>query len=123
MRKLLTIALVLALAGGAEATLQSQYTLSQDATFQQRVRQSLVSAAVAISNEAGSVAFHGQRVNLAARVLADPGFWSLRFSEGVASDSTVATAAGSPTPNQASVTDAQINNAVTSQWNAYAGAQ
>jgi len=95
-------------------TLQTQYTLSQDATFQQRVRQAIVTAAIAISNEAPNVTGHSQRAQLAVKVLSDQGPWSQRFAEGAATDSAVAAA-------EVGATDAQINNAVTSQWNAYAG--
>lgn len=122
-QRLIGVVLLLALVAPsfAQATLQSQYTLSQDVNFQQRVRQALVSSAIAISNESVGTFAHNQRVALATKVLADPARWTLAIVEGVASDAAVSAAAGSPTPNQANVTDAQINTAVTSQWNAYAG--
>jgi hypothetical protein len=118
---LVAVVLLAGLNAPANATLASQYTLSQDVTFQGRVRQAIITVAIAVANEAGNTAFHSYRSQLATKVLADPAGWSIKFAEGVSSDSAVSTAAGSPSPVQANVADAQISNAVTGQWNAYGG--
>jgi hypothetical protein len=101
------------------ALLADQYTLSQDSNFQHRVQEAIVSAAIAIQNEASNVAFHPQRVLLAAKVLTNPGGYASVLATGIATDANVGTDAGSP-PNSSLVTDAHITSAVSSQWNAYA---
>lgn len=98
--------------------LTDQYALSQDATFQGRVQQATVTAAVQISSEADAVAFHPARVRLATKVLQDPVSWTKVFAAGVASDTTIA---GHPTNPQ--VLDSEIQNAVSGQWNGFAGAR
>jgi hypothetical protein len=121
MKKLLTIFLV-AVAASAGAALVDQYTLANDSTFQQRVEQSMLEAAVSISSEADSTAFHRERIALASKAILDPSQYALLFSKAVATNDAVAAAAGSP-PVQASVTDAQINTAISSVWDALAGAR
>lgn len=104
------------------ALLIDQFTLAQDATFNQRVEQAVVETAVAIAGEAETAAYHIPRAAFAANVLASPSAYASAFAKAVAADDTVATAAGSP-PVQANVTDAQITNAVSAAWNALAGAR
>src|SRR5882762_3857394 len=97
--------------------LTDQATLAVDATFKNRVQEAIITAAIAICSEAQSTAGHGQRAAFARSVLSNPIGYAAVMAMGVATDSAVATAA----PLQASVTDAQINNAVSGHWNAYAG--
>lgn len=100
------------------ALLVDQFTLSQDATFQKRVQESLAAAAIAIHNEAYT-ALTAQRDALGKIVLNNLSTWASIFSVAVASDATVSTLAGSP-PVQGNVTDAAINAAVSAMWNSYA---
>lgn len=102
-------------------SLIDSYTLSQDTTFRQRVRQAVLAHAGAVIAEAQTVAFHERRIKLVPQVVARPGELGDFFAEAIAGVAAVATAAGSP-PVQASVTDAQITAAVAGVWNAMAGA-
>jgi hypothetical protein len=114
----LILAILLALATAASATLSDQYTLSQDVNFQHRVQESIVAAAIAIANESPAVALHSARIAFGRSVLASPSSWAASMAPSLATDATIAADAGSP-PIQANVTDAHINTAVASQWNSY----
>ena len=102
-------------------SLIDSYTLSQDATFRNRVRQSALQQAGVVVAEAQTVAFHERRLKLVPRVTDNPGVLGDLFTEAIAGTNAVAVAAGSP-PVQASVSDAQINTAVAAVWNALSGA-
>lgn len=97
-----------------------QYNLSQDSTFQGRVRIAAVAAAIAIHNETYT-AITPQRDAFGKLVLLNTGVSPVHqlLALAVAQDATVAAAAGSPF-NQASVSDTAINNAVGAVWNAFA---
>ena len=97
------------------------YTLSQDSTFRSRVRQSVLQHTGVVVSEAQTVAFHERRLRLVPRVVDTPGILGDLFAEAIAGTSTIVSAAGTP-PNQAGVTDTQINTAVAAVWNAIAGA-
>lgn len=85
-----------------------QATLAADATFILRVKAAVVKrAAVALGNNPTS-----DVLTLARRILAAPDEAAGRVVWAIATDTTVAAAAGTPAA-QASVTDAQINTAVT----------
>lgn len=101
----------------------AQFQLSQTQAFIDRVRAAMMEATIAISNEADTTAFHEKRVRLAAQVAADPSTEAARFTEAVASDDAVATAAGSPSPDHTLVTDAQIDTAISIAWDTLAGAR
>ena len=116
----------------ANGSRSDSYFLSTDATFQHRVQSSVVSACIAISNEGWAVAFHRERTNFVAQVLAamnGANSWTPIFAIGVATDSNClsdATAAGTVvlTSNNvaaqaALVTDVHIDTAVASQFNSY----
>jgi hypothetical protein len=103
-----------------------QFNLSQDVLFQSRVRQAMASTAAAVFSEAQVTSGHGKRAALATSVLGNPGTYTLAFAVYVATDSAVATAAGTVTvanadTQEALVSDAQIDNAVSAIWNAMAG--
>jgi microcompartment protein CcmK/EutM len=108
------------------------YQLAQEPTFQNRVQASLVAACVAISTEGFSVVFHRERADVARQVLLGPNTptnWVQLFSNAVATDTNVigdATAAGTVVltsgnraTQQASVTDAHIDNAVSGMFNSF----
>lgn len=103
------------------ASLIDQYTFSQSQTFQNQVKQAMVSAAIAISGEAQ--AFNRNRTALAIKVLQAGGLAAYlnQFAEAAANDATVSAsiAAGGAS---ATATDAQIQAAVNAAWNAIANA-
>src|SRR6266849_3922837 len=118
LRIIILIALALSTSASAFATLADGYTLSQDVNFQHRVQESIVAAAIAIANESPAATLHSARVAFGRMVLQYPGTWASNMSPAIATDTTVAADAGSP-PVQANVTDTHINNAGSSEWNAY----
>jgi len=103
------------------ASLADQYTYSQTTTFQNRVKQAVISAAVAIQNEATSAAFHYHRAKLAQEILMPGGMtnWLVQFAEGVANDATVS---GKIATGGASGTDldTDIASAVSALWTGFA---
>lgn len=99
MRKIIGAAFAIALSSVsafAAASHNDSAVLSSDATFQNRVRQSLVSACVTVSTEAvtgltGSMPLdlHKRRVNFCALVLAAPDSFKTLFADTVAVNATV----------------------------------
>lgn len=106
--------------------------LSGDVLFQGRVGASLYAACISIANEGFTVAFHRERATFAVQILnqtlATNPFVTM-FTNTVSTDANVlsdATQAGTvvlTTTNrdtqQALVTDAHIDSAVSSQFNAF----
>src|SRR5262245_31843873 len=88
-------------------------TLSQDATFQGRIRMASVKAAVAIVNEAASPKSNvdRKRHDLAVRVLNSPSAMVTSFTQ--AAIEAGALVSGS--------TDTQLDTAIASVWNGIAG--
>src|SRR5262245_27654566 len=99
--------------------LKDQYDLSQDATFQGRVRIAAVAAAVAIHGETFTSTTPERDAFGKQVLLNNPASIHTLITLAVAQDATVASLAGSPF-NQTNVTDAAINNAVSAVWNAFA---
>lgn len=102
--------------------LKDQADLASDVTFQARVGAAIRTAAVAIKGEAvtsTTIPLYQARAKLAQAVLTDQAAWASKFAGTVATDAAVAGAASSP-PVQGNVTDLQITNAVSAQWNAHA---
>lgn len=109
-----------------------RYLLGTDATFQNRVQASLVSACISISNEGWTVAFHRERANFAADILQNPftpkNYVGL-FASAVATDAnciadattggTVAITTGNLAAKAALVTDAHIDTAIASQFTSF----
>lgn len=106
-----------------------KYILAQDTTFQSRVKTSLIAACLAIKSESLTTAFHRERETFLVAVMNNPEGFKQVVANGVATDSSVigdATAAGSvvlTTGNvatqQALVTDAHIDSAISSQFNSF----
>lgn len=92
-----------------------KYTLSKDATFINRVEACLVENAKFIANSSGE---SSQRKGLAYLILNNTRNYAVMFASGVATDATVAAAAGAPAV-QDNVTDAQINGAIAAIYNNY----
>lgn len=92
-------------------SLSSQYTLSIDTIFIQKVQQAIVRAAVQIQAEPASEQYHPQRSSFAKMVLHDPAKYAPLFAQGVAGNDLIT--GNSP--------DSDILFMVNSIWNAYAG--
>jgi hypothetical protein len=129
---MIRVLFALLLMGGAAfaaASRNDQYVLAQEATFQQRVRSSMIAAAVAIYNEAWSQT-HARRAALAVAIMNTPDSYKALFANTVATDTTCSnavqasagTALVSPVSATAlaACTDAMIDNAVAAQFNTFA---
>lgn len=114
------------------ASLNDQAILSADPLFTNRVRQALVAASIAITNEAitaASLPLHQRRAAYAASVVSNPTVFAPQWTIAVATDANVigdATAAGTvvltsgnSATQQALVTDAHINTAVSAMFNSF----
>lgn len=106
-----------------------KHFLQSDTQFQNRVRASLVAAAVNIANEGWAVVFHKQRADRAALILLSPDTYKLLFAASVATDAncigdatqagTVVLTAGNVAAQAALVTDAHIDAAISAEYNAF----
>ncbi len=103
--------------------------LAAEPTFQNRVRQALLTASSSIKNEGWTIAFHRERETYAVAVMNQPESFKVLFANIVAGDASVigdATVAGA-TPLTAGnvaaqavlVTDAHIDTAVASNFNSF----
>lgn len=112
------------------ASYSDKNQLSNDATFQGRVRQAMLTACVAIASESPTtVPFHRERSAFAVLCMNSPTTFELLFAFTVANDANViadATAGGTVVLTQANVaaqaalvTDAHIDAAVSSQFNGF----
>ena len=111
------------------ASRNDQALLAADVLFINRVRESLVAACVSITNEATTQPYHYRRAQFAQTVLNNPVTYQQLFAYTVATDANVisdATAAGTvviTTANsdaqQALVTDAHMDAAVSAQFNSF----
>lgn len=111
------------------ASYSDQQFLAADPTFQNRVRQSLVKACIAIKNEAVTTAFHRERESYLVAIMNQPDTFKVFVSQAVATDAGVisdATAAGTvvltgtnAAAQAALVTDAHIDTAISSQFNSF----
>lgn len=93
-----------------------QIELAEDGTFQARVRQAVVTAAVQIladrpENTPQAIALHGKRAALAHATLVDPVAKQRAWAYAVASNVAI-----SPTSN-----DGDLQWTVNAMWNAMAG--
>jgi hypothetical protein len=103
--------------------------LSQDATFQNRVKMSLVAACISIHNEGWAVAFHREREAFASAVMNAPDTFKGNATTAVATDTSCindATATGTVVLTSANVaaqaalvTDAHIDAAISGQFNTF----
>lgn len=111
------------------ASLADQAILSAEATFQSRVRQSLMAACISIMNEATSTGLHSQRVRQCVAVMNNPEAYKPFYAMAAATDAsvigdatqagTVVLTAGNATAQQALITDAHIANAISGQFNSF----
>jgi hypothetical protein len=127
---------VAAIAQTASPNLNDQQVLAADPTFQNRIRESLISTCASISSEAvtglsGSmpVALHLKRANYCSLILAAPDSFKQIFADAVATNTTVindATQTGTvplTSTNAAAqatkVLDADVANALSSVFNGF----
>lgn len=111
------------------ASRSDMYFLSTDPTFQNRVRASMVAAAISVTTEAWTVAFHRERDTYAVAILNSPDSYKLLFANAVATDAncisdatqagTVVLSGGNVVTQAALVTDAHIDAAISSQFNSF----
>lgn len=90
--------------------LVDQYNVSQDVTFQKKIKISIIKAAIDVANEASSVVNHTSRLVLAHQVLGSPESFVEPFSLGVAADATI----------DLNSSDTSISTRVAAIWDAYA---
>ena len=114
------------------ASLSDSAVLGGNATFISRVQESLVASAIAISSEGTGVVNHPYRLHTVHQLFQSPtslqNFVSM-FALTVPTDTTVladatqagtvALTTGNVATQQALVTDAHINSAVSGQFNAF----
>jgi hypothetical protein len=91
-------------------SLATQYTASQDATFQTLIQAAIVQQAIAVTSELTTTTNHVNRVRLATNILLSPSTYVSDFAQAVASQAVDKTA-----------TDTVILNTVSAVWNAIAG--
>ena len=91
-------------------TYVNQLDAINDPIYLAKVTQSAVKTAIAVNSEAPATAHHAVRVAFATSVLNSPTEMGKRIAHGVATQVSGATP-----------TDANIDTAVSSIWNAYAG--
>jgi hypothetical protein len=106
-----------------------KYLLSQDATFQNRVRTALIAACISIKNESLLTNFHRERETYLVAVMNSPDSFKAIVAAGVATDAsvisdataagTVALTSGNVAAQAALVTDAHIDTAIAGQFNAF----
>lgn len=112
--------------------LSDSFQISQDPTFQGRVQAALLTACVNIANEGWAIAFHRERATFASQILSttqSPNPYYLLFANSVATDPTCVSAANQnntvpvTSTNRATqcalITDAEINNAISAQFNGF----
>jgi hypothetical protein len=106
-----------------------QQLLAADGTFQNRVRQSLITACNSIKNEAATTAFHREREAFLVGVMSNPDNYKAIVSQSVATNASVigdATVAGTvpltvgnAATQAALVTDVHIDTAIASNFNSF----
>lgn len=112
------------------ASYNDKQFLSLDPTFQNRVRQSMIAACVAIASESPvTVAFHRERATFGVACMNAPDVYKSLFAVSVANDASViadATAAGTVALTSANaaaqaalVTDAHLDTAIATQYNSF----
>jgi hypothetical protein len=103
--------------------------LALDATFVNRVRQSLLTACSSIHNEGWAVAFHRERETYAAGAMNQPEIYKVLFANVVACDAniigdatvggTVPLTSGNVAAQAALVTDPHIDTAISANFNSF----
>ncbi len=103
--------------------------LANDVSFQDRVRQSMVAACVAIKNEATTTSFHRERETYLVGIMNSPDTYKVLFATATANSSDVisdATGAGTVvltltnvSTAGSQVTDAHLDTAISGLFNSF----
>lgn len=111
------------------ASYSDQQFVGADPAFQNRVRQSLLKAAIAIKGEGNAVNFHRERERFCVAVMNGADAFRLVIAQAVATDAlvisdataagTVVLTAGNAAAQAALVTDAHIDGAISGQFNSF----
>lgn len=111
------------------STYSDQSFLADSAPFRARVQQALVAGAISVASEAVTVAHHAARAAYVAEVMANPPAFISRFAMAVAAQQAVIDAATgngavvldgtNVATRQALITDAQLNAALNTVFNAF----
>jgi hypothetical protein len=111
------------------ASYSDQQFLAADTAFQNRVRQSLITACTSIKNEAVTTAFHREREAFLVGVINNPDNYKVIISQSIATNASVigdATASGTvvltggnAATQAALVTDGHIDTAIASNFNSF----
>jgi hypothetical protein len=111
------------------ASYSDKYLLSQDLTFQNRVRMSLITACISIYNEGYAIPFHRERQTFATAVMNAPDTYKVLVASGVATDAncisdataagTVVLTAANAAAQAALVTDTHVDTAIAGQFNTF----
>lgn len=106
-----------------------QQLLAADVTFQNRVRQALMTACTNIKSEAVTVAFHRERETFLVAVSNQPDLFKGIFANSVATNAsvigdatvagTVPLTSGNVAAQAALVTDLHIDTAISSNFNSF----
>jgi hypothetical protein len=117
----------------AAQSLSDKGLLWTDPAFQRRVSSAMITAAINISSDGLSAGINAKRHAQVQAIMTSPAYWTLLFSQAVATDPTVssqATTGGTivlTTANLATqaalTTDTAINTAVAAQYNSFFGGQ
>lgn len=112
------------------ASYSDQQFLAADTTFQNRVRQSLIAACLAIKAESPTtVPFHRERETFLVAVMNQPDLFKVMVTNSVATNAnvisdattngTVVLTSGNAATQAALVTDAHIDAAISSNFNSF----
>jgi len=103
--------------------------LAADVTFQNRVRQAVLSACSSIKNEGNAVAFHRERETFLVAVINQPDVFKILFAQVAADDAgcigdatvagTVPLTSGNVAAQAALVTDPHIDTAISANFNSF----
>jgi hypothetical protein len=100
-------------------TAADAYTVAGQEVFQSRVKFFMQKASIAVMSEAGTTAGHGQRVNLASKILgglSNP----FEYALAVLSNSTLF-AEGTVANGTNGISDSDLEFAINSMFSAFAG--
>lgn len=111
------------------ASYSDQQFLAADTTFQNRIRQALITACNSIKNEAVTTAFHREREAFLVGVINSPDNYKVIVAQSAATNSSVISDAtvsgtvpltgGNASTQAALVTDAHIDTAIAANFNSF----
>lgn len=102
------------------ATYNQLMVIANDSNFKNRVNYAMINAAVAVVAEANNTANHQKRCDFARSIIGGSAN-VFQYCIGVLNNSTIAAEANSATTPDFAIPDSDIQFAVNSLFNAYAG--